>query len=395
MILSDTLTPPLICGTAELTELAYRRDLAAVHAHVEAAHAGTPEVAPARLFDTAIAARLAFRDDDAQALQDMAVTATPLLRLRATSEGRPRVLALCGTGDLMVNTPLDFFTTPAGARLDLLFLRDQAPLPAVLPDHDVAVFAHGAPDGEMLARLSALHAAWPRPTLNDPALLPLLARDALAPTLDGFAEILTPLAVSVSRAAVAMGDACDTWPCLIRPRASHAGHGLARLGGPNDVTAYLAATSGEAFFLTPYVDYASADGLFRKYRIAFIGAVPHLAHMAVSDHWMVHYLNAGMTESAIRRAEEEAAMDDFASGFARRHAAALTALTTRIPLDLWSIDCAETRDGRLLLFEADIAAIIHLMDPPDMFPYKHRHMPRLFAAFADLLRERAAVGSGK
>ena len=45
-------------------------------------------------------------------------------------------------------------------------------------------------------------------------------------------------------------------------------------------------------------------------------------------------------------------------------------------------------DGRLLLFEADIAAIVHLMDPVEMFAYKHRHMPRIFDAFAALLRHR-------
>ena len=52
--------------------------------------------------------------------------------------------------------------------------------------------------------------------------------------------------------------------------------------------------------------------------------------------------------------------------------------------------CAETRDGRLLVFEADAAAIVHLMDPPDLFPYKQPQMRRVFAAFEDLLRRRVA-----
>ncbi|MEJ1978546.1 MAG: hypothetical protein WDN49_22960 [Acetobacteraceae bacterium] len=43
-----------------------------------------------------------------------------------------------------------------------------------------------------------------------------------------------------------------------------------------------------------------------------------------------------------------------------------------IGLDYFSIDCSEDRDGRLLVFEADVAAIIHSMDPPDLYPYRRR-----------------------
>jgi hypothetical protein len=111
--------------------------------------------------------------------------------------------------------------------------------------------------------------------------------------------------------------------------------------------------------------------------------------MAISSHWMVHYLNAGMAESAEKRAQEAGAMADFDQDFASRHAAAFDALHQRLDLDYYSIDCAETQDGRLLLFEADAAAIIHLMDPPDLFPYKQAPMRRIFAAFEDMLRRRA------
>jgi hypothetical protein len=95
-----------------------------------------------------------------------------------------------------------------------------------------------------------------------------------------------------------------------------------------------------------------------------------------------------MAESADKRAEEARAMVEFDQGFARRHATAFEALHERVGLDYYSIDCAETRDGRLLLFEADAAAIIHAMDPPDLFPYKHVQMRRVFDAFEAMLRRR-------
>ena len=108
---------------------------------------------------------------------------------------------------------------------------------------------------------------------------------------------------------------------------------------------------------------------------------------------MVHYLNAGMTESADKRAEEAYAMATFDTGFARRHAAAFDALHERLGFDYYSIDCAETRDGRLLVFEADTAAIIHMMYPPDLFPYKQPQMRKVFAAFEAMLRRFADGGA--
>ncbi|MBF0562614.1 MAG: hypothetical protein HQL37_11455 [Alphaproteobacteria bacterium] len=126
--------------------------------------------------------------------------------------------------------------------------------------------------------------------------------------------------------------------------------------------------------------------MFRKYRIALIGGRPFVCHVAVGEHWMLHYLNAGMLDSAEKRAEEARVFATFDDDFARRHAVALRALVERVGLDYFVIDCAETRDGELLLFEADTAMIIHDMDPPDLFPYKSPQMKKVFAAFQAMLR---------
>jgi len=145
----------------------------------------------------------------------------------------------------------------------------------------------------------------------------------------------------------------------------------------------------KSFFLSAFVDYRSTDGLYRKYRVAFIDRQPHLCHMATSQDWMVHYLNAGMTESADKRADEAQTMAHFATGFAARHSDAFFALHRRLPFNYYSIDCSELPDGRLLVFEADTAAIIHSMDSAEIFPYKQPHMQHIFDAFGDMLRIRA------
>ena len=141
--------------------------------------------------------------------------------------------------------------------------------------------------------------------------------------------------------------------------------------------------------MSRFVDYRSADSLFRKYRIVFIGGKPYASHLAVADRWDIWYMNAQMAASAEKRREEASFMQTFETGFAQRHRAALTGLAKRIGLDYFTIDCAETREGSLLIFEADNTAIVHDMDPPELFPYKVPEMRKVFDAFAAMLHRHA------
>jgi hypothetical protein len=407
--LSDTVVPPVVHGTAELSGRAYAGvDLNAMLGWLgpsarPLAQAADVEVDTASwLFDASIIHQLSFRRAAGLALQARALAQSRLYRVmgKMPRAGRTRILAICAPGDLMVNTPLDFITNELDVRLDMLFICPDMPLPQVIPDHDVAVFCASQADPALLSRLQRLYAMWPRPALNDPGLLPGLARDTLARSLAGVSEIRSPMTLPIDRVrldrhlrrheTIDLGaEHQELFPCLLRPHHSHAGNGLARCDSDADLAAYLKLSHEDFFFLTAFEDYADADGLYRKRRVAFVDRQPFLCHMAISEHWMVHYLNAGMTESATKRAMEQAAMEDFHTGFARRHQAAFAALHQRIGFDYYSIDCAETRDGRLLVFEADTAAIIHLMDPPDLFPYKQTHMRQVFESFAAMLDRHA------
>ena len=406
-VLSDAVVPPRICGTADLAHLSYSgndfdRLAARVAGFHDAAAHGSDH--PARIYDMSVAYQLGFRRAEALDLQDAALDRSRLYRVGAGADtSRPlRLLALCAPGDLMINAPLDFLTNALDVRLDLLFLLPDHPLPAVIPDHDVAFFAVSEADDALLARLCSLFARWPRPVLNDPRFLPTLRRDALARVLAGAPGICSPTAVAATRAALeahvksgaaipGFPGASGPYPCLIRPEGSHAGASLARLTSPEKLAEYLLFSWQERFFLTAFEDYSGPDGLYRKSRVAFIDRRPFLCHMAVSRNWKVHYLNAGMRESAEKRAEEARAMAEFDRGFARRHSSAFASLHKRLRFDYYSVDCAETRDGRLLVFEADTAAIVHLMDPEDLFPYKPPQMRKVFDAFGDMLRRHAAM----
>lgn len=353
------------------------------------------------LMDLSTVLQLTGNRDIALATQAQALAMQQIYHLPATGGAVLRVLAVMAPGDLMANTPLEFLLEGSDVALDLLYLTPGlAELPA-LPDHDVLFVAVGESDENrpLLEQLAAVLPHWPRPVLNAPDRIARLSRDSACRLLQAAEGIAMPTATRVERAkleqvsraqqslAAVVEDA--DFPVIVRPVGSHAGSGLEKIDAPADLAAYLERIPHAEFYVARFIDYRNADGLYRKYRIMLIDGRPFICHMAVSSHWMIHYLNAGMTDSADKRAEEECFMADFDDGFARRHANAFRAITERIGLDYVGIDCAETPDGKLLIFEADSDMIVHAMDPVDLFPYKQPQMRKLFAAFRQMLIDAA------
>jgi hypothetical protein len=86
-------------------------------------------------------------------------------------------------------------------------------------------------------------------------------------------------------------------------------------------------------------------------------------------------------------------MEEFDEGFGARHRQALGEIARRSGLDYLIMDCSETRDGALLIFEVGNAMIVHAMDPEDVFPYKAIQMKKLFRAFEAMLQSRAQAAA--
>ena len=119
---------------------------------------------------------------------------------------------------------------------------------------------------------------------------------------------------------------------------------------------------------------------------------PFACHMAISRNWMIHYVNADMDLDAGKREEEARFMATFDAGFAARHERALRGIDAAMGLDYYAIDCAETAQGSLLVFEVDTAMLVHAMDPADLYPYKQPQMRKVFAAFRAMLERRRNAG---
>jgi hypothetical protein len=323
----------------------------------------------------------------------------------ATTSPSLRVLALAAATDIGSNTPIEFLLDGSAIELTTLYVIPEIEWPDRLPDHDVAmVIASDSEDCRgALDKIAEMAPRWPRPLLNPPQLIGNLDRDKLYGRLKGIDGLEIPQTINVtreqllnlSRSTFAPSDiAIDlAFPVIVRPRGSHAGAGLAKLDDPAAIERYLKEYLQESFFISRFVDYSGDDGLFRKCRIVFVDGRPYACHLAVADRWDIWYLNAGMSASVSKRREEEVFMQTFDNDFAQHHRAALSALAQRIKLDYFIVDCAETKHGALLIFEADNTAIVHDMDRPEVFPYKVPQMLKVFEAFAAMLRRRVERAS--
>lgn len=330
-------------------------------------------------------------------IQAEALAAGHIYHLPATRKpARLRLLMLMAPGDLAANTPLECLLEDSDIDLVFYYLLPGKALDNHLPEHDALLVAIGESDDnrELLESLTTALANWPVPVINAPQHIATTGRQVASELLQNVPGLRIPptrrlprrFLQAIAAKSIRLADAfkdCD-FPVILRPVDSHAGRDLDKIDDADALAIYLSRVADAEFFLAEFIDYSDSAGLFRKFRVALIDGRPYACHMAVSSHWMVHYVNAGMYEDADKRAEEARFMADF-DGFAARHATALQAIHQKTGLDYLCIDCAETPAGDLLIFEIGHAMVVHAMDSETLFPYKQRHMQTVKAAFRDFL----------
>src|ERR1017187_3002648 len=391
------MNPPLI-GLARLARLAFAgRDLGPWRVRLLDRLSRNENDANA-LLDLSTVIQLMGQRDLGLSLQGLALDIQPLYHLRAAARGAGiRLLAILSPGDLAENNILEFLIEASDISLDMLYVSPDMPFPAALPDHDLVMVAVCESDRNrpLLQHLEALLKSWPRPVLCAPSRIARLSRDGACGLLPSAPGMVVPVTTRIDRRnleSIGRSDVPATawvpdgaFPIIVRPVDSQKGHGLAKVDTPGAIIDYLATRPEDAFYVARYAEYRGPDGQFRKYRIVLIDTGPYVCHMAISDSWVVHYMSAGMVESASKRAEEARFFAAFDDDFARRHHDALLSIAQRTELEYVGIDCGETPDGELLGVEVDSGMTVHAMDPVDLFPYKRPQMRKVFRAFRQML----------
>ena len=352
------------------------------------------------LMDLSIVLQLMGQRELGLSMQALALDIQQLYRIRCSADSAGiHLLAILCPGDLAENNALEFLVEGSDITLDLLYVAPGIPFPATLPDHDLAMVAVCETDRNrpLLQLMESLVQSWPRPVLCAPDRIARLSRDGLCRLLESGPGLVVPVTARIDRQTlerVGRSELAVTalvndgaFPIIVRPVDSQKGHGLMKLDNPGAIVDYLRTRPENAFYVAPFVEYRGPDGQFRKYRIVLIDERPYACHVAISDSWVVHYINAGMVESVAKRAEEARFFATFDDDFARRHHPVLLSIAKRLELEYVGIDCGETPDGALLIFEADSGMTVHSMDPVDIFPYKKPQMRKVFRAFRQMLMD--------
>ena len=324
------------------------------------------------------------------ALQTSRIVTLPALEAPA----KRTVLALSRVAQWEANTPLELIVDPRHTTLHRYYIDDadtQLP-PGDVPAYDVLFNTIGESERAASAlKLAALFAerAAQRP-VNPPEIVATIGRTAVAQRFAASANIVAPAVERIESGALRARAVAE--PIVVRPVGSQAGIGLARVESREELHAYLEEQVSPAYFVMPFADYRNDDGFYRKYRVMFVDGRPYACHLAISPRWMIHYYNAAMAEHQWMRDEEARFIAGLDSVFTGRLRDALDEISAAIPLEYFGIDCAIARDGRLLLFEADAAMLVHGTDPPDVYPYKRAGFTRIQTALTALLSRYVKLG---
>jgi len=291
------------------------------------------------------------------------------------------VLLLLRDAPYGMNAPLELLLDRSRVALHKYYVAGPS---STLPKYACAVAAFGFAADRSAEAASAFLRAHPGAFINDPNRFALLARDALAETLAGIPGIHAVRAERVDRERLAVGES----PVLVRPADTHAGEGLALIDSAREMASHVERFPAPVYHVAPFINFASADGFFRKIRIIFVDGVAYPYHLAVSPRWMVHYLSSPMREYEWMRAEEAAFLER-PSRTIPAWDAIMPAIARAIGLDYFGIDAAMLADGTLLIFEADSAMLVHDEEPDDVFAFKRPYVARIREAFHAMLEGRA------
>lgn len=338
------------------------------------------------------------RLDEAMKHRDRAYRIQRVFVESATGEVR-RNLLIIGAGRGTGNVPIDGLIAHAHTHRIKYAIDYAAPEEdAQLPPYDLVFNGIGDADvaTPLAARIAQFTRACGKPVLNPPEAVARTHRHSMAALLAGIDHVDVPPCIRldgppVSRETLVhqLEDAGVGFPLLMRPPATHGGEGIVRHDTVESLWPALLAHDAPCY-LTAYRDFRSDDGLFRKYRIIYVDRVPYAYHLAISPDWIVHYYTAQMTQHPWKLDEERRFLDDPRTALGARAMDALTTIGERLGLDYGGIDFTLTRDGRVLVFEANATMLAHREAAGGPLAHKNPFIERIAAAFEQMQQTRAA-----
>jgi Flp pilus assembly protein TadD len=265
----------------------------------------------------------------------------------------------------------------------------------VLPEHDVVFNGIGDADRcrTSLERVRAILAQSPAKAINYPQRVLATARDKTAALLGGIVGARVPRTERFARRDINVEKLTQRgwrFPLLLRAPGYQAGRYFERVDEPAALEAALARVPGEELFAIEFIDVADAEGNVRKYRVLFIDGRLYPVHLAVSNHWKVHYFSSTMAERADHRAEEACFLADMPAVLGAPVMTALAAIQRAVSLDYGGIDFGLDASGNVVVFEANATMAVYPPAPGELYAYRRPAYDAVIAAVRRLIAARAA-----
>lgn len=210
--------------------------------------------------------------------------------------------------------------------------------------------------------------------VNHPDKVLRTGRADVAKRLAGIANLHVPrtLRLRVPRPGAvpqSLKDADSIFPALLRQAGTHGGEIVGKIGTAVELADAL-SEPGE-YVLTEFADFRSDDGLYRKYRVFFIGGERIFRHLIVADGWSIHAKErfAFMKHHSRLIEEELELLVRPAGAFPPLVDTTLEAVRQAMGLEYFGMDFGIAPDGRVVLFEAN--ATMNFFPVVDDPPFEH------------------------
>lgn len=266
-----------------------------------------------------------------------------------------------------------------------------------LPEHDLIVNAVGDVDAAPAALRAVRHflRRTTAPVLNAPGAVRASGRRDNWLRLARLAGVRTPRSVLLPREVLAAASAPAhlaahglDFPLLVRSPGHHTGEFFVRVEEPAQLAAALAGLPGSELLAFEFLDTRGADGAFRKFRVMMVDGDILPLHLAISDHWKVHYFSADMADNPGHRREEQQFLEDMPGVLGARALHALRQVQQMLGLDYGGIDFALDAAGHVVVFEANATMIVVAPGGDPRWDYRRPAVERIDCAVRHMLLAR-------
>ncbi len=212
---------------------------------------------------------------------------------------------------------------------------------------------------------------------NDPKNIEKTTRDNIYNQFRGVSEFYIPKTIRIkpesdSEVLSLAKENGIEFPFLIRPCGSHQGEGLQRINSLEDAYKLQKyAFDNIEYYLTEFVDNKHSDGFYRKARIVILGGKMIARHYMTYPEWNigapVHY-NYMPKHEHTKRTEEEF-IYNYKNIIQPKAIDAMFSMYQNIGLDYLGFDIDIMADGRILVYEINVAQNAFLKIDMQNFPY--------------------------